>query len=99
VLKTLETAAPGDVHEVKFYYGMRVPNYRLVMLSPARRALSWTLAQGAMLVNLFAPRQGNQFAWLAVKTGKRKPWMDPQGSAMRRDYQLDFDPGKYRGMH
>lgn len=97
VLKTLETWAPHQVHEVRFFYGLRIPNYRMVMFSPVRRMATWVLAHGLRVVNVVARRQGNHFGWVAYKTGRLKPWMEADGLHLRRDYDMGMDPKKYQG--
>jgi SAM-dependent methyltransferase len=98
VRKTIETAAPHHEHDVRFFYRLDVPNYRLVMLSPVKRALGWTLAHAAKVVGFLLPRQGNRFGFCIRKTGRFKPWMDATGERVRSDYALGYDPTKYRGM-
>lgn len=97
VRKTLETGAPHHVHDVRFYYGLRVPNYRIVMFSPVRRVVTWVLSQILRVVNLVARRQGNHFGWVARKTGQLKPWMETDGLHLRRDFKDEMDTTKYRG--
>jgi SAM-dependent methyltransferase len=97
VHKVLESAYPAHLHEVRFYYGLRVPNYRLVMFSPFKRAAASGLSGMLTLFNFAFPKQGNRFAWAALKTGKLKPWMEPDGVHLRRDFDMGMDPAKYRG--
>jgi len=99
VRKTLESAYPHHVHDIEFFYGLRVPNYRLSMLSWPKRVATWGLSQGLRGFNLIARRQGNHFGWVAKKTGQLKPWMESDGIRMRRDYDIGMDPKKYRGYH
>lgn len=97
VHKTLESAYPQHIHDIDFFYGLRIPNYRMVMFSPMRRAATWVLSHGLRAVNLIARRQGNHFGWVARKTGLLKPWMEADGTHLRRDYDMGMDPKKYRG--
>lgn len=97
VVKTLESAYPHHTHEVQFFYGLRIPNYRMVMFSPLRRVATWLLSHSLRIVNIIARRQGNHFGWVARKTGQLKPWMESNGTHLRRDYDMGMDPKKYRG--
>lgn len=97
VRKTLEAAYPQHDHEIQFHYGLRIPNYRLSMLSFPKRVATWTLAHGLKLFNILARKQGNHFGWVALKTGRLKPWMIEDGRRMRLDYDIGMDPKKYQG--
>ncbi len=95
--KTLESAFPHHEHDIRYFYGLRIPNYRMVMFSPAKRAATWMLSNALRVVNVVARRQGNHFGWVARKSGRLKPWMEADGLHLRRDYPLGMDPKKYRG--
>jgi len=97
VWKTLESAYPNHAHRLRFFYGMRVPNYRLSMLSPPKRVATLALSYALKAFNLVARRQGNHLGWIAYKTGQLKPWMLPDGLHMRPDYDIGMDPRKYSG--
>lgn len=97
VRKTLESAYPQYAHDIKFFYGLRIPNYRMSMLSPVKRVATWAMSHGLRLANVVARRQGNHFGWMALKTGRLKPWMQQDGIHMRDDYDLGMDAKKYTG--
>lgn len=97
VFKTIETADPGRVNEIRYFYHLSSPDYRLSMLSPMKRVITWAAAQAARALHAIAPKQCNQFGFAVLKTGRYKPWMDESGMRMRQGFALDFDPKKYRG--
>jgi hypothetical protein len=96
VFKTIETAAPHLINDIRYFYNMSSINYRLGMLSTLKRVATWTAAQIARALSVIAPTQGNQFGFSVLKRGY-KPWIDAEGKQLRRDFALDFDPKKYRG--
>jgi SAM-dependent methyltransferase len=87
VRKTVASLLPMSDHEIRFFYGLRLPLERLAMArSRARLAVVRTVGVAAPIVERLAPRQGNEFAF-AIRTNVRlKPWI------RRRDdggYELD----------
>jgi SAM-dependent methyltransferase len=97
VTKTAESARPGEVNDFRFFYGLRLPTYRIAM-SP--RPVQLIAKAGFVVVRgifkLF-PKQGNEFAFAIIRTGKPKPWMKGTPDALRfnTEYRLGFDPEKY----
>jgi hypothetical protein len=66
-------------------------------MSPARiRALKGLLRIVAKCVHALFPSQGNKFGAVIFKTGKFKPWMDENGTHIRKDYALEFDHTRWR---
>jgi ubiquinone/menaquinone biosynthesis C-methylase UbiE len=96
VHKTIETAYPGKVHDIRYHYAMRDPFQRLAMSGLLKRALGAVLWVAARIMHFVLPKQCNSFAFVIRDTGKLKPWMAPSGDQMRRDYELDFDPAKFK---
>ena len=93
VRKAVESAYPGDVAEIDFFYGLVLPRERMTMCS-ARKRLAVQVG-GFLARMLFAVdrRQGNQFAFAIVKSGTSKPWI--KGGGLDDDYPLPFDPARY----
>lgn len=96
VRKTVESAFPHKLNSVRFFYGMRDQSDRMTMCSWPRRMITRTLYGAAWLVQRIFPRQCNSFGFAAIHTGQFKPWIAADGTGMRRDYALNFDPSKYR---
>jgi len=96
VRKTLESAYPHKVNTVRFFYGMRDQSDRMTMSAWPRRFITHTLYGAAWCFQRLFPRQCNSFGFAAIHTGQFKPWITADGSAVRRDYALKFDPSKYQ---
>jgi SAM-dependent methyltransferase len=94
--KTVESAFPHAVHELRFWYGLTLPTRRLAMHGPVLRYGAAVLGFGARCAHFVMPRMGNEFASAILKTGRVKPWMDESGRRMRGDYALGFDPARYK---
>jgi ubiquinone/menaquinone biosynthesis C-methylase UbiE len=93
VRKTIESAEPGTVNDLRFYYDLTFPAERLTMCGPAKRlAASIGGLFARALFSLF-PRQGNRFAFAVVKTGRTKPWI--RAGELDPGYRLGFDPARY----
>ena len=97
VHKTIESAFPERVNELRFFYGLRLPLERLTMSGPLKRAAAVILGACAQLIQRLMPRQCNAFAFAVLKTNRDKPWIirDPL-PRLRLDSNLGFDPSKYR---
>lgn len=96
VRKTIESAYPQKVHDIRYFYAMRDPFQRLAMSGFAKRTLAVGLWVAARVMHFLFPKQCNSFCFVIRDTGKLKPWMAPTGDRMRRDYQLAFDPAKFK---
>jgi ubiquinone/menaquinone biosynthesis C-methylase UbiE len=91
IRKTIESAFPQWVNEIKFFYGMRMPAM-LPMSSPLRRVIAAPLWLGARVFQRLVPRQCNSFGF-TIRPKGLKPWMNPEGTALRRGYhRAGFDP-------
>jgi SAM-dependent methyltransferase len=94
VVKMLESAGPGRVNDVRFFYGLRLPDDRLRMSNWIVRVAYGIARPIASLIFRLAPRQGNEFAFALVKTPAEKPWM--RDGHINSNYESGFDPLKYR---
>lgn len=82
--KVINTYAPAYRHAFFYEYDLAIPLERYTMARS--RALRWAgflLAGTASLLKVIAPRQGNRFAFGAVKNVERRPWLNAD---------LEFDP-------
>lgn len=93
VRKTIESAFPNRINNVSFYYGMRTPAM-LEMSSTVRRILAAPLWLGLRAFQFVLPRQCNSFGFV-IRPNGLKPWMNAEGTALRRDYKGAFDPTRY----
>jgi hypothetical protein len=74
--KTLCSYAPTHQHTFFYDYGYSVPEKRFEMAkSLAYRLAGRTLAYVGKAAELVIPRQGNQFAFGALKNSRRQPWL------------------------
>jgi ubiquinone/menaquinone biosynthesis C-methylase UbiE len=74
--KTVCSFAPTHRHKFFYDYGFSVPTQRYSMLSnPVRRLAGGLIALLAGIAVTIAPRQGNQFAFGAIKNVSRQPWL------------------------
>src|SRR5436190_11409760 len=93
VKKTIESVEPGVAHDLRFYYGLVLPTERMTMSSPVKRLALRVGGVFARALFRLLPRQGNQFAFAIIKTGRTKPWI--KAGELNPDYRLGFDPARY----
>jgi len=93
VRKTVESADPGAVNELRFYYGLVLPEERMTMAGPTKRLAARIGGLFARALFRLMPRQGNRFAFAVVRTGRAKPWI--KAGELDPDYRLGFDPARY----
>ena len=74
--KTLCSYAPTHKHTYFFYYGYSVPWRRFAMArSPIYRLAGHAVSRAAKIAEFIMPKQGNQFAFGALKNTSRQPWL------------------------
>lgn len=96
-IKVINSYAPTHQHDTFFDYGFKVPLQRFYMAkNPAFRALGTLLSKFTNLIEFVLPKQGNQFAFGALKNSRLQPWLKP-------DFQFDmsylsnkYDKEKYK---
>lgn len=93
VRKTVEAAKPERVNDLRFFYGLQLPDQRLSMASRPKRLVAATAGRTLQIAQRLFPRLGNQFAFAVLNTGRLKPWIGE--GQLRADYGLAFDPGRY----
>jgi hypothetical protein len=82
--KVIDSYAPTHKHTFFYNYGFRVPLQRFSMArNPVYRLAGFAISKCARLAELLFPRQGNQFAFGALKNVRRQPWLTEE---------LRFDP-------
>jgi SAM-dependent methyltransferase len=84
VVKTIRAADPAHVEKIDFFYGLRLPTLRFEHVNaPAKRvALKFVAPAIKALVKLF-PKQGNQFAFAIIKTGRLRDWLVEKDGKVR----------------
>lgn len=96
--KVINSFAPSHRHKFFYEYGFSVPVHRFAMArNPMLRAAGWGIGKAARLAETIIPRQGNQFAFGAMKNVSLQPWLDE--SLRFRDTYLSakYDKSKYSG--
>lgn len=97
VRKTIESAYPERLNRIRFFYGLRLPNERHTMSRPLKRHVVKVLGLGVKALVKLAPSQGNEFAFVILKSTTDKPWIKRSHGAatLDTDYRLGFDTRKY----
>jgi ubiquinone/menaquinone biosynthesis C-methylase UbiE len=95
--KTLCSYAPTHQHTFFYDYGYSVPGKRFEMAqSPIYRLVGRLLAYATRAAEWVIPRQGNQFAFGALKNSRRQPWLT-ESLAFNDDYlNKKYDKQRYR---
>lgn len=89
--KVVNSFAPAYRHKFFYAYGFSVPVHRFAMArSRLFRAIGVVLAQLAGMLELVAARQGNQFAFGALKNASMQPWLTDD-----LKFRDDFMSGRY----
>lgn len=87
--KLLRSWSPERDWQVRYFYGLRLPNGRAAEIaSPVKRAaFRLSLLPFALLARLF-PRQMNEFGWFIDKrAAPLQPWIEADGGALRRNWR------------
>ncbi len=91
IIKTINCNAPYAKHDIRFFHKMRVPWKQLRLRRNKTRYYIVRLAQPVLkLLELCAPKQGNNFAALVLKPdlpGALHPWLRQEGDIIRLDNQ------------
>jgi Methyltransferase domain len=74
--KVVNAYSPTHQHEFFYGYGFQVPVQRLAMAkNPAYRLMGSALSQATKIAEFAMPKQGNQFAFGALKNVELHPWL------------------------
>jgi hypothetical protein len=83
-IKVINSYAPSHDHNFIFHYGYKVPvSTFMKSKSSFRRKLGFLLVKLEKLATLILPKQGNQFAFCALKNSSIKPWL-------KEDFTVDM---------
>jgi SAM-dependent methyltransferase len=95
--KTINSFAPTHTHTFFYEYGFRIPSQRFAMSKSAwYRGMGLVLAKLARSCELLIPKQGNQFAFGALKNVKVKPWLHDDMSFDGSFLSKKYDKSKYK---
>lgn len=95
--KTVQSFAPTHQHTFFYGYAYRVPVERFEMArSPIYRLVGRMLSRAVRVLELVMPKQGNQFAFGALKNTRLQPWLT-QELQFRNDYvNQRYDQARYK---
>lgn len=98
VAKTIMSFDPAYVEQLEFFYGLRLPTARFDNVDqPAKRAILKLAAPVAEAFAKLFPRQGNQFGFAIIKTGKLREWMEQGDEGLRLSRQKAQERGQAYG--
>jgi hypothetical protein len=82
--KVVKSYQPAYRAEFLYFYGLQVPLQRFAMARSAIfRSLGRMLDGISRFFPYLFPRQGNQFAMVAVKANLLQPWLTSEGGSLR----------------
>ncbi len=97
--KTIRSFLPQRSPQLRFLYGYRIPLQRLRMERNVIKRIAGTVGNSVVaLARLFAPKQGNEFAFIVRKGGELQPWLKSgdKGPDVNLDYlYARYAPEKY----
>jgi SAM-dependent methyltransferase len=92
--KVVKSYHPAYHVDFLYFYGLQVPLQRFAMArSSVLRSAGWLLNGISKIFPLVFPRQGNQFAMVAVKTNVLQPWLTLEGGNLQ--FREEVMAGKY----
>lgn len=82
--KVIKSYYPAYLTKFHYFYGLQVPLQRFAMArSHIYKSAGRLLHRVSKLLPYIFPRQGNQFAMVAVKTGVLQPWLKMDDGGLR----------------
>jgi ubiquinone/menaquinone biosynthesis C-methylase UbiE len=82
--KVIKSYHPAFRVDFRYFYGLQVPLQRFAMARSALfRSAGHVLNGLSRLLPYLLPRQGNQFAMVALKTSILQPWLTNDGGTVR----------------
>jgi ubiquinone/menaquinone biosynthesis C-methylase UbiE len=97
--KVVKSYHPAYNVDFLYFYGLQVPLQRFAMArSSILRSAGWLLNGISKIFPYIFPRQGNQFAMVAVKTNVLQPWLMMEGGNLKFREELmarKYDKKKY----
>lgn len=96
--KVIKTYAPSHRHRFFYNHAYEIPVARFAMArSPLLRAAGFVIGGIVRIAELIAPKQGNLFAFGALKNVELQPWSD-ENLRFRDSYLAKkYDKAKYTG--
>jgi SAM-dependent methyltransferase len=84
VVKTIRAADPAHVEQIEFFYGLRLPTLRFEHVNaPAKRIALKLMAPAVKAFAKLFPKQGNQFGFAIIKTGRLRDWLEEKDGKVR----------------
>jgi SAM-dependent methyltransferase len=84
VEKTIRSFDPAHVEQIRYFYGLRLPSLRFEKTNrPLRRIALRALRPAAIAFSKLFPKQGNQFGFAIIKTGKLRHWLEYNNGKIR----------------
>jgi SAM-dependent methyltransferase len=94
VIKTIRAADPAHVERIEFFYGLRLPTLRFEHVNaPAKRIALKLMAPAVKVFAKLFPKQGNQFGFAIIKTGRLRDWLEEKDGKVR----LSAEKAEQRG--
>ncbi len=95
--KVINSYAPTHQHRFFYAYGFQFPVQRFSMArNPLYRLIGFVTSQAGRLAQFAMPKQGNQFAFGALKNVTLRPWLT-EGLEFRSSYMAKrYEKSKYR---
>jgi hypothetical protein len=95
--KTVCSYAPTHRHSFFYAYGYSVPGQRFAMArNPIYRLLGRSLSSAIKAAEIVIPKQGNQFAFGALKNVSLQPWLT-ESLGFKKEYLAGkYDKNRYK---
>jgi hypothetical protein len=95
--KVIKSYAPSHQHRFFYGYSYQVPVQRFAMArSPVRRLIGSALSVAIKVAEFAIPKQGNQFAFGALKNVSVQPWLTDDLKFKASFMTKKYDKSKYR---
>lgn len=96
--KTINSFAPTHKHNFFYMYDIRLPIQRYAMAkNPLIPIILWVLLRLKNVLKFIFPKQGNEFAFVALKNIKIQPWLTTNLNFDETFLSKKYDKNKYPG--
>ncbi|HOF01072.1 MAG TPA: methyltransferase domain-containing protein [Spirochaetota bacterium] len=96
--KTINSFAPTHKHKFIYLYDIRLPIQRYAMAkNPLISIILWILLRLKNIIKFFFPKQGNEFAFVALKNIQLQPWLTASLDFDETFLSKKYDKNKYPG--
>jgi SAM-dependent methyltransferase len=95
--KVINCYAPTHRHTFFYYYGFRYPVGRFSMIkNPVHRFVGLLISKLMRVAEIIIPKQGNQFAFGALKNKSLQPWLNNELGFNRSYLSNKYDKEKFK---